>query len=359
MYSICFDSYMGGYVLLFLSILLTRIIKNDKQRLVACFVIITVFSGIRYGIGYDYYGYLETCIIDSSVKWEPIPSLFVEASKATVPFLFFILSSIFISFFYWWGIEKSNSDYMVELFFYLSFPFLFLDQLGIIRQGMATAAVFCAISSHNESILKRILLIAIAFFCHRSALIAVLILLPWNKLPPRYLWIMFISCFIFGSILVPLIGAILNLGFLDESMQSKGVGYLESVRKDEGRYIRLLIYLITIVSLTQYKRMVKINISNGYFLGLLVLGASLCALFSFNSTLSKRTCLFFFSSSILLIPYLRQLLRINRSIYYFLCIMLFSLTIFIGSRNTRFEDDPGCSVTYPYRTIFDVYSLYK
>ena len=350
---------MVGYVLLFLLIILTRIIRNEKRRLLACFLVITVFSGIRYGIGYDYYGYLEACIIDSSVKWEPIPTIFVEASKATIPFFFFILSSIFISFFYWKGIEKSNSDYMIELFFYLSFPFLFLDQLGIVRQGMATAAVFCAISSHDDNILKRILLIVIAFSCHRSALIAVLILLPWNKMPPRYLWIMFITCFLFGSILLPLISTILNFGFLDESMQSKGVGYLETAKKDEGRFIRLLIYLITIVSLSQYKRLVKINFSNGYYLGLLVLGASLCALFSFNSTLSKRTCMFFFSSSILLIPYLRQLLRVNRSVYYILCIMLFSLTVFIGSRNTRSEDDQGCSVTYPYRTIFDVYDSYK
>jgi hypothetical protein len=50
---------MTGYILLIGLLLLSKNIKNKRYQLIFMFVVISIFSGLRYGIGYDYYSYLD------------------------------------------------------------------------------------------------------------------------------------------------------------------------------------------------------------------------------------------------------------------------------------------------------------
>lgn len=344
---------MTGYIILFFLFFLCSFLKNKELMLKLLFLIITFFSSIRFGIGYDYYSYLDlaTNAYSTDEKIELIPLLMLEVSRSTVPFLFFILSSVFISFFYYKGIKNFGSNYFDTVMFYICFPFLFMDQLGIVRQGMAASVIFYAFSLSNAKVLQRLILVVIAFFCHSSAIIGILLFLPWGKFSQRLLWPMLLSSFFVGLIVVRLILSILTLISIN-NVNDRAEGYLSSEGGGEGGIIQFLIYIIAVLCLTNYKRIVLYNHKNKYYIGLVILGASLFALFSFNSTVSKRLCMFFFSASVFVVPYIVRAMNISRRIYYILCILLFSLLIYVGRSNQRPEDPAGYSVTYPYRTIF-------
>ena len=347
---------MTGYLIFLFLLLGCGLLKDRCRQLQLLFIIIALFSGLRYGIGYDYFSYLEGCLPDSKKMegWEPIPYIIALISSHTIPFFFFLVTSLFISFFYYKGLNNSDGNHLMEVFFYISFPFLFMNQLGIVRQGMASAIVFYAMTMPPSAFFKRILLLLGAFLCHYSAIIAIFILIPWHKISHKLLWVMFFFSFLGGFLLLSLVEIIANSGLLGDNATQKAESYLGEESFGEGNLIRYLIYFVTVFVLANYSKIVKMNRSYPYLIGCLDFGASLFAIFSFNISLAKRFCMFFFSSSIILIPQLIRRLKIPNPVFYVACILLFALTIYVGSGNIREEDDPGCSVTYPYRTIFDL-----
>ncbi len=346
---------MLGYFFFILLLLGGSIVKNLQHRLLYLFLVITVFSSIRYGIGYDYYSYLaEASGMKDNVNYEFIPRIIEDWSSQTIPFLFFLITSVFISFFYYYGIKHAGRDYLMEVLFYVSFPFLFMNQLGVVRQGMATSLVFCAIALRDSKLYLRIILLVIAFFCHQSAIIAFIILIPFDKISNKALWGMLVIGFFSATVIVPLIQGVVGYGFLGELGTQKALNYLSKEGLGEGKFIKYLVYFVGFIVLSNYKRLVKFDKDNAYYIGLIIMGVSIYALLSFNISLSKRLGMFFFSPAIFVVPQLVKILRIPHTVYVVICIVLFSLTIYAGSGNVRDEDPPGCSVTYPYRTIFDV-----
>lgn len=346
---------MLGYFVFILLLLGGFFIKKDQPRLLFLFFVITVFSSIRYGIGYDYYSYLaESSGLKDNSQYELIPRSLENWSSQILPLLFFVVTSVFISSFYYLGIKKAGHDYLMETFFYVCFPFLFMNQLGIIRQGMATSLVFCAIALKDSKLYIRVLLVVIAYFCHQSAIVGVLIFLPFDKIKKTSLWTLFVLGFISATVVVPILQNVIGLGFLGEMGTHKASNYLNEDSVGEGKLMKYLIYFIGLIVLANYSKLVKFNKENKYYIGLIVFGVAIYALFSFNISLGKRLGMFFFSPAIFVVPQLFKVLRIPKAVYLAICILLFSLTIYVGSGNHRDEDPPGCSVTYPYRTIFDV-----
>lgn len=346
---------MVGYFIFVLLLLLSSTIKNERYRLLSMFIVIALFSSIRYGIGFDYYTYLaEASGMKDNSSNELIPRMMEDWSIQTIPFLFFVLSSIFISFFYFYGIKKAGQDYLMETFFYICFPFLFMNQLGVIRQGMATSLIFCAIALRDSKFLLRLFLVIIAFFCHRSALVGLLIFLPFEKLTNKTLWGLLVLGFVSASVVIPLLQSLIGgYGSGDVGVE-RALNYLSNEGNTEGKLIKYLVYFIGLMILVNYSKLVKYNPKNKYYIGVIIFGVALYALFSFNITLGKRLGMFFFSPAIFVVPQLIKVLRIPKAVYLTICILLLSLTIYVGSGNHRDEDPPGCSVTYPYRTFFDV-----
>ena len=345
---------MFGYAALIGSLFALSYMENKERMLKLMFLIIIIFSAFRYGIGYDYYSYLTkaTSLNVSIDDMELIPRLMLLLSRETIPFLFFFLSSIFISFFYYKGIKCYGINYLPSVIFYVCFPFLFMDQLGIIRQGMAASVVFYAIMLGDDKRILKILLILLAVLCHGSAIAGFLIFIPWEKFTNKQLWPMFAVSFFVGTVVVALVFYLLTVVSLGDTISARAEGYFSEISKGEGNLLQFLIYAIAILCLMYYNQLVEVDPRNSYFIGLVVLGASLYALFSFNDSLAKRFCMFFFSTSIIVVPHIVLVMRIPSRIYYSLCILLFSMLIYVGSHNYREQDQAGYSVTYPYRTIF-------
>jgi len=187
--------------------------------------------------------------------------------------------------------------------------------------------------------------------------VGVLILMSWGKVSKRILWLMFLVSFVFGSVLLPVVMSVVGTGILGADTTDLAMAYLQDDSVIEGRLLKYFIYFLNILVLVNYDKLIKRDKDFAYYIGLMCLGASLLSIFSFQSTLALRFCMFFFSVSIFLIPQLFRVLKINR-LYYISFVLLFIMQIYIGSKTVRDQDNAGYSRTYPYRTIFEVYSQY-
>ena len=152
---------------------------------------------------------------------------------------------------------------------------------------------------------------------------------------------------------MPILEGLLHMGIFGEELSMQALRYIENEASGEGKMMRYLIYFVALMSLALYNRLIKKDNTNAYYIGLVVLGASLFSLFLFNSTVAKRFCIFFFSASIFIVPRIVRVLAIPQLIYVSIMTILLSIQIYIGSSNTRPEDRNGSSVSYPYRTFLD------
>lgn len=339
---------IGYLIFLFLLFLTDYTFQTEKPKLICFFVITTIFAGIRYGIGYDYWSYLGT-LEDLSknpnmtLRFEPLSALLMHFSAWTNVYLYFIITSLLTVGFYCWGIYKKGCDSFVAFLFYLSFPFLFFNHLSVTRQGVAHAIVFFAIMAFKEKRLTQLILILIAGLFHSSGFAGILIFLPWEKISTKWLTIMFLGSFFMGEILLAHIGNIPIKGL---------ASYLANSSDIEGKRIKIFIYIVAAAFL-YLRTKIRNDKEYNYYTALAILGASFFALFINNSTLAQRICLFFFGASIIAIPVSAKILNIHRFYFIGTFLLLFFLSIYVGSTPSRPQDEGIYAPRYPYRTIFD------
>ncbi len=344
---------MIGYIalFLFLFLFLFTVIRNKNKQLFFVFVAIFLFSAFRYGLGYDFYAYegIATNLLGIT-RMEPIPSFFLIIANKTDPQVFFILTSLFISIFYYIGIKAISNDYSISVMTYVCLPFLFLDQLGIVRQAMATSVVFCAMCKFHDKKVMQLILIILASLCHKSAIIGLLILIPWEKISFRIIIVYYIASFFVGALLVDYLLALFSnsVFFLGDGFTH----YIEDIDASEGSKIKFLWYILSALILFSYRNLFKYDNNIKYIVNLFIVGSGIFNLFIIQSSLSKRMGIFFMSLIIVFMPQLIKHLRLPKPLFYTICIILFSLLVYVGSSNKRLEDPPGYSVTYPYRTFF-------
>lgn len=337
---------MLGYIILFFALLLidSRKINKDK-KLLFIYLFIVVFTGLRFRIGFDYNMYYDS-IQNEWYSFEIIPAFFQWIAHYTDFSIFFILSSIFIYTFYFLGIKNASRDKMGSVFFFIGFPYLYFSSLSTIRQSMALAVIFYLLTLKNCSRKQAIILFTIAFLSHRSTLICLLLLYPWRKLANANLLIIFGCSFLIGTGLI----ALLSLIQTDNIIFLQFMKYLENAEDfSGGGKTSILVYFLTILVLLLSKRLIKFDPMMKRYISMMVLGASLYAVFSINPHVAERFCIFFWGTSMLIIPIVVRIFKIPRLIYYTLCILLFSFSIYTG--NISSKSATGESAYIPYRTI--------
>jgi hypothetical protein len=301
---------MTGYLFLFSSLLGTSLTKlQGRQKLFLAGIAIFLFSALRFGFSYDYFLYVRCALTDFRHQ-EPL-SAFLEffAGRFGVGW-YFILSSLWIAFFVCKGIAQSSKNKMLSLFFFVGFPYLFYHDLSTVRQGMAVSVIFYAIATCQYEKKKQFALILLAMCCHASAIVGFLMLLPWEKLRLRTLWLMFISSF-FAQKIFLLVASYLHF---DLYLWIKLIQYIETgmIEESDGTFRVLMLFSLFFLLMLQYRRMRKIDANNAYYLNLACLGICLYNVFSISIPVAERFCTFFFSSVMLLIPDLLKSFKIGK-----------------------------------------------
>lgn len=353
---------MLGYLIFFLLLLIITTGKlSPKRKIISTCILLISFSGIRYGIGYDYYMYYDLVVKygETGVRQvEPIPSFFLWLASQSSPYIFFLLSSTFIYIPFIYGIKSinipfSNRAFAIMTFFFVGFPYFYFSSFGMIRQFMAYSMIFLAITRFYKNYPITILLIGIGYLCHQSALAALLILFPWERINLKSIWIGLFSSIILGEFLIKFI---LSLQINIPAFQLLQIYVsLEDLYKGGGK-IQYLIYLYAILSLIKYHKLTKLNHRNKYYIALTCIGAFFQATLGISPHLATRICTFFFLAAIPYFPELMQCYRIKISWIIIGCISLFSMYVYIQHKTTlgeRPEDPKGYTNSYPYRTILN------
>ena len=342
---------MIGYIIFFLSIILidkSHLSLSNKYKL--AFIIISIFSGIRYGIGYDYFMYYEF-ILENNIEREFIPLKMMQFAHNTHFSWFFILSSIFINYFFIKGLEIRKVKFS-SIYFYIGFPLFLFFSFSTVRQSMAFSVLFYMMCLNKPSIILKLILLTIAFLCHRSALIGILLLFNWNSFSKRKLWTIWISCLFIGE----------SISMLVKKLSSDATLIVQFQRFMEidfggGFFKRILIYIITTFVLFKYDSLIKAKHDYHRFIVYTCIGGCLYAIFNPMSHIAERFCGFYFTSILIYIPLLIRKYKIPRLFYIIACISLFVMSVYVGhitSTKGILWHEYRKSLYYPYMTIFEI-----
>ena len=342
---------MIGYLIFFIFVFLIDNLKLPlEKKYISAFVVISVFSGIRYGIGYDYFYYYMMIITPGLPSSEPIPQLFLDLARVTHYSVFYILSSIFINFFYIIGLYAHRVPFSA-IYFYIGFPSLLFTSFSTIRQHMAFSVIFFLICLNRPNLFKKILIICVAFMCHRSSIITLLLLLPYDRvLNKNSLAFLALISFFIGEVLTNFLLTIAS----DNPIISLFQFYLED-SPDTGFYKKLIIYILVVMIIIKYQQLINNGVEKKY-LNLTILGGILFSLFSVNSHVAERFCMFFFSSIMVYLNNFLKVIKFPINIYKFLCVIMFAMSVYVAhelSSHVGPWRDYRKSIAYPYGTIFE------
>ena len=153
---------MAGYLLSFFLIFLVNYSNvSNANKLNISFFLITLFVGLRYGIGFDYFSYYQI-IQDNNLETEPIPRMLIDVAHNTHFSVFFFITSLWTAGFFLAGLKKMNC-YPESTLFYICFPPLLCASFGLVRQAMAYSVIFY-LMCHPDFKMKRNTIHSLGFF---------------------------------------------------------------------------------------------------------------------------------------------------------------------------------------------------
>ncbi len=353
--------YIG---LLLLTLLLPKFV-NKKAYMFFLFLVFFVFSGFRFGVGWDYFNYLN--IIEKG-GWR-IDNLeflvrqlcyFCENQGFTQ--FFFVATSFIIILFFFLVFEKESENPAISIFVFLCIPTFFLNSLVIIRYFLAVSTIFLACHfGYKKQYIPFFLLLFVAFFFHKAALFG-LIAIPFVLLRKEFSLttnlVIFITCFVLGTVVGSF--TFINSAFsslLDSSLFSDSdiLEDAERYMQDIGNanfsrtpYVFALINLINLFSFYKFNQ----NESNqqlGRYVTMYNIGCSLMFLFSFHVTFANRVSVLFTIFLTLIVPYYKNKPLAKIAIYA-ICIFVFFYELTIKASHPLFIGRLNCWL--PYRMNF-------
>jgi len=344
--------------LLFLTLFIPAV---SKKYVLILFVVLLVFSGFRYGVGWDYFNY-TVAMKEGGWRISRIEflirqlELFCYRQKA--PQLFFFVTSLATLSCYFFVFSKVSFKPSASIFAFLCLPIFFLSSLSIIRFALAVAITFWAyyFLERGKKSLYIALLVA-SFFVHKAAAFSLLTMpfVLWKvSFNQRLNVIIFIACIVIGKVIgsFSLVSAIFDSFF--NMVQAEDLIYTGYLVDSKGAGFSRTPYLyaaINVIVLYSFKQLVQIsnNERMASWITLFSMGCSFMFLFSFNQTFASRLAQFFMVYFLLIFPYFKK-----KSIQYYMLFFIFLFVFFFqlttAGRHPDFIGRINCFL--PYRMFF-------
>jgi hypothetical protein len=307
-------------------------------------IVIILFSAIRYDVGWDYMAYYETIelnrITNILLNHEYITIFLINiARKVGFPQLYFIINSVITISFITITIKRYSKDYWVSIFFFVTFPLFYLNSLSVIRNFTAIAIIFYGIKYiENKKIFKYLLLVIVASFIHKSAIIAIAFYLVRNFKFKRDVYMALI-------LITPLISNLLS--FIIITFLPAYSVYTNVVTTQQGTKAILIIVFVAFATIILKDRLSQQTENFNIYFNIYFIGVCIYLSFYRQGTLGHRLSLYGTIFSLIIIPEILKLFKkkwdriIIKALFYLLCIAMFFYTIYVGSD------------TYiPYKTFF-------
>ncbi|WP_462385305.1 EpsG family protein [Fusobacterium varium] len=255
------------YVFIFFLLIILSKLFSKKYTNNICFIILFIFSAIRFDVGWDFQWYYllatkfeyfkysifiakSKILLEMNQGWEkelgvyftiePLNKILYKVSWFfESPQLLITLYSFLTLFFIKKGLDyKKKKDYEIWLFFY-SFPLFYFHSLNTIRQWLAISIVFFSYKYiENKKILKFVLCVLVAGLFHKTALlVGILYFISWLNIKKEILVFLFFISFFSKDFLEKLL-------LLDLPIISKYKIYVLTSLGEGGRIIYFLIILL-------------------------------------------------------------------------------------------------------------------
>lgn len=285
--------------LIFLCLLIVPAYALAKSRRAAWYMagVIFVISAMRYNVGFDYETYFLWASngIDSyqELTMEPLSKKMLEfALHSREPQLFFVLSSLIVVGLFSYSYIRCSQLPALSLLAFFCMPLLFISSLGIIRQYMAAAVIFFALTVLQNRPKSALAIILLAGLLHYSAWIMILLwpFLRCFERPVATGWFLvaLISAPFLSSILVSVISPYLPL-------------YSHYFQSDINSGLKLILFYYVVVVGILWLRYRGAAIPDRP-LNLLMLGVVLYGLFGPINQVVGRIAYFFMPFVALLLP---------------------------------------------------------
>lgn len=320
------------YLLYIIFLLLNYSAANSLKLSKICFVVLLLFVICRYNVGWDYESYVkivrEGLFAAEHSRYEPISKLFliltIKMDFYPLLFMSFGLVHLWIMSFM---INKLSTDKVMSWSLYLLIPAFFFQDLSTIRQAAATACIFGSYYFlRDRQYIKYLLMVALGIGFHNSAWYGLSMLLIYKlNLSIKVNWILFISSFFLGNLL---------LEFLPQLNIVKFNAYLDFDKKATTSTLNYFYYLINVLVLLHYTKLVKVNPENRSYINLSNWGIVTFNLLLFEPISSTRLSVFFLIFWVLLLPSFVKLYKSKFLVYgSFLLVNIIFLMIYVRAYN--------------------------
>ncbi|MGL4803095.1 MAG: EpsG family protein [Cetobacterium sp.] len=280
---------MIPYIFLYITIVCIGYIKfqNKKKINNICFIIIFLFMGFRYDVGWDFRWYfplaqktyLNKYSIFMTLKdlgiWDPnkFQYLRLEFFNKIIykiawylenPQMIILIYSFLVLCFIKKGLDNERKFSIYPWVLFLSIPLFFFNFTSLMRQSVAIGMIFYSYKYIKIRDIKRyLILIFLANLFHSTAFFIIPQYFLYNlKLSKKKLTLIFMSSF-FAK---PLLIIILKL-----SIFSKYTVYVTNSIGEGGKIIYFLIIALGLLVLLFYDKLIRRK-SNQYFISMIILG---------------------------------------------------------------------------------------
>lgn len=342
--------------LLFITVLIPKILKKNYITILG--VIYVFFCGFRYGVGWDYFNYILTI---KEGGWYITRMEFIVRQIAYLAHIldnsriFFVITSLLITFFFFKTINKLSVVPRDSIFIYLCLPAFFISSLTTVRFSLAIALLFYATIFINKNWFLYIVFFTLSVMSHKSAIIGVFAI-PFlcGTLKINKFWniFIFIISFLFSqfysfsssvSIVLSYIG-----GYLDgiSNIAEQGLNYLNNADSSGFSKSPYMYAFINVFNLFFYNRLTHNGGDNvARYITLYNLGCSVMFVLSFDQVFASRLAQPFIVYIILIAPFYRKLLN-RRYIVYIICVFVFLFQLSVKGNHADFQLRRNCYLPY-------------
>ena len=345
------------YILLIIAVFLITPVKKIKiteglkiNGLTAIFIIIFLFSALRFDVGYDYSNYYW--LIESNIKYfddqinriEFLPRQLIYLSNFIGFYqFFFIVTSFLITYFFYKTIKKHSLDKTLSVLIFVCFPLFFFMSLSVVRQYVAISLVFFGYKFiKDRKFWKYLFLILFATLIHKSAIIALPIYFLFGDFVINKKAILFIYVLGFFSSEI--------IAFLITFSSERYSIYINQIGGEGGNLILLFFQIVGLVLLPiVYNFRDKNDKEFNFYLLSFYSGLFIWASLAKFGHAGIRGGLYYIVYVILLIPKLKIKIveyKIIRQTMLIICFLFFFINLYIGSKH-KIKD-----ANLPYQTYF-------
>ncbi|MBR3711323.1 MAG: EpsG family protein [Bacteroidales bacterium] len=356
--------YIG---LLLLTLLIPQFVNNKKRYMVFLFLVYFMFSGFRYGVGWDFFNYLHIIEfgglgIDNFEFLVRQLGYFCERHGFTQ--FFFVATSFVIVLGFFLMFAKESENPAVSIFVFLCIPTFLLNSFTIIRYFLAVSAIFLSCHyGYKKQYVPYFLLLIAAFLCHKAALFG-LITIPFVLMKKEFGFTtnltIFITCFVFGTIIgsFSFISSMFNTLlesalFSDSDILESGERYMQDIGNANFSRTPYVFALINLINLFSFRRNNQIESEQllGHYVTMYNIGCSLMFLFSFHVTLANRVSVLFTVFLTLIAPFYKNK-PIAKIALYSICLFVFFFELTIRASHIDFVGRLNCWLPYRMNLSF-------